>query len=375
MVARPIAHVISVRTSALDGTGDAKRAASIALALQGHGIEVKQSSLLGSSQSMRDLFTGWRGHLRLLGLIPRFLFSRRPLQVLLVQRELNARGIGSKPGEVPVYVTSRCVPAVRDGGPFAVDFVDSLAKNARGSAADSTGFRRMFWLVEAGRLARWEAAVSRDATVSAAVSSVEAGLIGPRVKEIPIEISVPLAEPQKARECTALFAGNLFYRPNDEAAQWIVRELLPRLLERGWGANRIVIAGRNPTRELRHLCQDAGVTLKVNVPDLGDVMGKCGVMLVPLALGSGIQTKVLECYASRAPLLMTPRANIGLDIECSDTVIVAEREASPWAIHVDHLAKTASTHDSRQHLLNKYRAPSVRENWYRILSPLFGAHL
>lgn len=366
-------HVISVRSAHQEGTGDARRVASIAAAFEIGGINARYSALIGPTDSLRELFRGPVGLLRLAGLVPQFLTTRRPLQVLLVHKAMVTRGITSELGELPIYVTSRVVPVNRPH-PYVTDFVDSMAENARASVREGNWLTRAFWRIEARRFERWESVVSRDAALATAVSDEEAATIGPGVETVLIEVGTESGPTARGGDRTVLFPGSLFYRPNDEAARWVISELVPALVAKGWSPSQIVIAGRNPKPGLEELCHEAGVTVKADVPDLQDLMRVAGAVVVPLRLGSGVQTKVLHAYACHSPLVMTPRANRGINLSTSDKggVVVLPRDAATWADAIERVMEYPRSANGRADVLTDYRPAQVRQRWLQLLLPLLG---
>lgn len=373
MTVRLRPHVISVRSAHQEGTGDARRVASIAAAFAIGGIDARYSALIGPTESLRELFRGPVGLLRLAGLVPQFLITGRPLQVLMVHMALARRGITCESGELPIYVTSRVVPVNRPH-PYVTDFVDSMAENARVSAGDGNWLTRALWRMEARRFERWESAVSRDGALATAVSDEEATTIGPGVETVVIEVDTESGPTARKADRTVLFPGSLFYRPNDEAARWVVSELVPALVAKGWSPSQIVIAGRSPKPGLVELCRGAGATVKANVPDLQDLMRVAGAVVVPLRLGSGVQTKVLHAYACQTPLVMTPRANRGINLSTSDKagVVVLPRDAASWADAIERVMECPPSADRRAEVLTDYRPARVRQRWLQLLLPLLG---
>ncbi len=364
-------HVISVRSAHQEGTGDARRVASLAGAFEIGGIDARYSALIGPTDSLRALFRGPVGLLKLASLLPRFVLTGRPLQVLLVHEAMAARNITSEPGELPVYVTSRVVPVHRPH-PYVTDLVDSLAENARATLRGASWPARIFWRVEARRLERWEAAVVREGALATAVSDEEAACIAPGVETVVIEVDADSSPTTPRSSRTVLFPGSLFYGPNDEAARWIVRDLVPALVDHGWSPSQVVIAGRSPGAALQALCSDAGVTLEADVPDLHEMMRAAGVVIVPLELGSGVQNKVLHAYACHAPLVMTARANRGINLPAreDDGVVVLPRDAAAWATAIERLLERPPSVEGRADLLSSYRPDRVRQRWLQLLHPL-----
>jgi glycosyltransferase involved in cell wall biosynthesis len=115
-----------------------------------------------------------------------------------------------------------------------------------------------------------------------------------------------------ARRQTAFFLGRLDYLPNIDAAFKFVD------IARRAGVNdqrgQYLIAGANPPEELVYIAASTGVRLLANLRDLTPLLTK-GILLAPISLGGGSRTKILECFASGTPMVLTPKAVEGIDAE------------------------------------------------------------
>lgn len=119
-----------------------------------------------------------------------------------------------------------------------------------------------------------------------------------------------------------LFVGALNYKPNIEAAHFLVKEAWPWLKSKGI---TLCIAGREPSTELYTSIQSAGITLIPNAPDLSVIYSQSKVAVVPLVTGSGSRLKIAEALINGLPVVSTalgaegyPEHQIGLKIqECS----------------------------------------------------------
>lgn len=66
----------------------------------------------------------------------------------------------------------------------------------------------------------------------------------------------------------------------------------------------IVIAGRNPTAEIRALCADKpNVRLIANPPVMADIIRGCSLFLCPARLGSGIKVRISDGFRNGLPVL------------------------------------------------------------------------
>jgi glycosyltransferase involved in cell wall biosynthesis len=368
-------RVVTLRTPDFDGTGDARRAASIVAALKETGTEVRITSLLRSGDG---LLRAMRSPLALASVARTVIKNLRtmPLQVSLIDALFrHRRMIRVGPDEIAIFITSRVAPISLPEN-FVVDFVDSMGSSYAQRSAKARGLAWL-WRRESKLLAAWESRLASTARVSVSVSESEAKTIHQNVGWVPIEMTkrdcVAIPAHENLTKEAIIFAGSLHYYPNDEAARWIIEQLLPELLQRGWSADRVVIAGRRPTHRLRKLVDRSGVTLHPDVPDLELEFANAAISLAPIVLGSGVQGKVVDSLAAGTPVVMTPRANRGFDLRDSSMTRICERSPVDFADAVDQLLgesryEVPVPNDVRL-LLEQSEASGVQKIWRELLLP------
>ena len=119
------------------------------------------------------------------------------------------------------------------------------------------------------------------------------------------------------------FIGSLAYRPNQEAAAWILDELWPRVRERAPRA-RLSIAGTSPPQWLRRNAERRGVGLHADVADADAFMRKVSVVIAPLFAGGGMRIKVLEAMAMEKPIVATTIGAGGIAVEHERDILIAD---------------------------------------------------
>ena len=109
-----------------------------------------------------------------------------------------------------------------------------------------------------------------------------------------------------------LFVAGFAHPPNQDAARWLVAEVMPLVRARVPGV-RLWIVGSNPGPEVRALA-GAGVTVlpDVDQPTLDGCYARARVAVVPLRCGAGVKLKVVEALREGVPLVATPVGAQGL---------------------------------------------------------------
>lgn len=317
--------LVSARVPRLDGQGDQLRAAQILEALA-DDWDVEVVSWLPEMGPPREAGEpGVSGpRFRPFVFLKALVFALgRPCQVSYMQAHLprEARNqLAASRDEVTVFVTDRAVTRVLPAH-TVVDFIDDLGAAARRRAQAATGVVRLFWRIESWRTHRFDRRLARRATVSVAISPVDAHSIAPTVRVIPNSIR-PAPMPNGGDK--VVFLGNLFYAPNHEAAVWICTALAPYLQSVGIQPDRIIVAGRRPQPSLQAHVAAAGVDLRPDVPDLAAVLLEAAVVIAPMNLGSGMQNKILDAVGSGRPCVLSPMANAGLGLVDGQSALVRD---------------------------------------------------
>ncbi len=94
-----------------------------------------------------------------------------------------------------------------------------------------------------------------------------------------------------------MFVGRLGYIPNQDAVRQLVTRVWPAIRTR-WPRARLRVVGAGPSRDLRQLLASRNVELAADVEDVRQELEEATALMVPMRLGTGVQTKVLEAMAS-----------------------------------------------------------------------------
>jgi len=125
------------------------------------------------------------------------------------------------------------------------------------------------------------------------------------------------------------FIGSLDFRPNQEAVEWIVGELWPRVMELKPMA-RLSIGGSSPPAWMRRRALGDGIEFHGFVDDADAFMRRMSVVIAPLFAGGGMRIKVLEAMALAKPVVATTLGAGGIDVEHERNVVIAD-DASSFA--------------------------------------------
>ena len=131
---------------------------------------------------------------------------------------------------------------------------------------------------------------------------------------------------------TLVFNGVLDYRPNLDAALFLVDEVLPRVQAVVPGA-RLTIVGRGASSDLERLRKHPGVQVTGEVPDVRPYLAGSSVIVVPIRIGGGTRLKVVEGLAMGRPMVTTTLGCEGIDVDDGEHLVIRD-EADAFAAAV-----------------------------------------
>lgn len=143
---------------------------------------------------------------------------------------------------------------------------------------------------------------------------------------LPNAVEIPPSAPP-ASDKTLLFLGSYIYGPNVEAAEYLIREIWPRVKEREPAA-RLLIGGPWPERIPSHASLPAGVDFLGFVDDLGSLYRRTGVVCCSVQVGAGTRYKILEAAAHGKPIVSTSVGAEGIAFRDGEQILLRDDPGS-----------------------------------------------
>jgi glycosyltransferase involved in cell wall biosynthesis len=122
---------------------------------------------------------------------------------------------------------------------------------------------------------------------------------------------------------TILFVGLMNYQPNEDAACFFAREVLPSIHIECPSA-RFMIVGRSPSAAVRELHDGNKIVVTGTVSDVEPYLRKACVVVAPLRVGGGTRIKILEAMAHGRPVVATSIGAEGLEVEPGKHLLIAD---------------------------------------------------
>jgi len=222
-----------------------------------------------------------------------------------------------------------------------VDLADSVALSLDRRLAHAPLLERPSIWLESRRVRRFESGVMDGFDEGWVVSEVDRMRFpgsSSRLVVLPPGIDASLFEGEVPQDTPPVvgFLGHLSVPHNVDAATELVREILPRLVQKGLDA-RVLLIGASPSPTVTRLTENPRVQLAGFVPHLAQALQGLRVLCAPIRFSAGVQSKLIDALAAGTPVVTSPEAAEALGAEARARSYVAgspdeyaERIASLW---------------------------------------------
>jgi sugar transferase (PEP-CTERM/EpsH1 system associated) len=116
---------------------------------------------------------------------------------------------------------------------------------------------------------------------------------------------------EKEKKYDLIFAGNMSYPPNVDAALFLAKSIFPKLLAQ-FSDLKLCICGANPANAIKALDSE-NIHVTGWVDDISEYYAQSKIFIAPLQLGTGLQNKLLEAMAMKLPCVTSPLAGKPLE--------------------------------------------------------------
>ncbi|MGE0639752.1 MAG: glycosyltransferase family 4 protein [Thermoanaerobaculia bacterium] len=256
-----------------------------------------------------------------------------------------------------LQAVAQTAPAARRRLPILLRAQNVESDLWRQAAARSSGPRRRLLLWQAKQLARDEARALAAVTRTVALSAEDAEklrILAPAARIEPIPPPFPgeleAGSGTLAGDPAVVLFGSAGWEPNREAetrfvaATWPeVRRRLPRALLHRFGGGSGSVAG-----VVTHPAPD----------ESRDAFAAEAILVLPLAIASGVRMRLLEAWSRGIPVVATPAAASGLEGRDGEELLLA-RDAEEMA---DAVARLAADRELRERIVARGRLLLARSH-------------
>jgi glycosyltransferase involved in cell wall biosynthesis len=147
-----------------------------------------------------------------------------------------------------------------------------------------------------------------------------------RVCVLPNAVRFPASSPVSGVEqgFRFLFIGTLGYYPNEDAALYLCREIVPRIRQQISCLVGFDIVGIGASQKLRAIAGEAGVTVLGPVRSVDACYKSAAAVVVPLRAAGGTRIKILEAFSYQRPVVSTSIGAEGLAARDEQEILIAD---------------------------------------------------
>jgi glycosyltransferase involved in cell wall biosynthesis len=218
----------------------------------------------------------------------------------------------------------------RNGLPllFDLDDVEHRVK-IRSSLGSGSLAAKMFNLVQIPAIYLAEMKAARMAATTFVCSELDRAYLGrlgiKKVQSIPNALPIPAIVQNAKTDARILFLGNYEYPPNVFAAERLISQIWPKIVERNSQA-RLTIAGNRPDLIPAFAHQSPGVEFTGVVPDLTPLYQRSRIICCPITIAGGTRVKLVEAAGYAKPMVSTAIGAEGLSMINNEEILIRDSD-------------------------------------------------
>ena len=260
------------------------------------------------------------------------IFSKLPFQVLyFFNPALKSKIEKIITSENPDFIYNQLIRTAeytKDLKYFKViDYMDSFSQGMKKRITSSFFPFNLIFKIEYKRLKKYETKVfdffDKHIIISEQDKASFNSKISSEISVIPNGVDTDFYTPKDADKLYDIgFVGNMGYRPNILACQYLAKKVLPHV-NRENGKTKMLLAGARPDYRVRVLA-DNSISVSGWMEDIRDAYNSIRIFASPIFTGIGQQNKILEAMSMEIPVITTSSVNNAIGALDEKDILIAD---------------------------------------------------
>ena len=307
------------------------------------------------------------------------VYSLIPFQILLYRSKAFQKEVDSlfyqEEFDIAYTHFARLADVLRGHNiPKIIDFQDSFEKNMRDrSLKEKNLIIKTVAFIESNRMKFYEKQVSQDFSCATVVSARDLNPAHKNMFVVPNGLQdLKTIQERNKKTNGLLFMGNMSYFPNEDAALFLIKEVMP-IISKKIPDLKLYIVGNDPGKGLQKYNSE-NVIVTGFVPDMYPYLAKSRIAVAPLRYGTGIQNKVLDAMVVGIPQVVSTTAANGFSNLSGEEFLTSECEKQEFSAKILNLWDDFNLQDKlvengREYVLDNYswdKSVSILEKLFRM---------
>jgi len=268
------------------------------------------------------------GFFRYLSVV-KHLFTKIPLQVRFfynksIAKSINELIIRIKPHHIYCQLARMAEYTKQLPHNKTIDYMDAFGVGMERRAMVATYFTKYIYQYEAALMKSYEKDIFSNFNHQLIISKQDKQQFqfdgAEKLMVVPNGIDNSFFEYQaKDKNYELVFVGNMGYLPNVEAAEFLAKEIMPKLSNE----IKLIIAGARPDYRVKILASDR-IVVTGWMEDIREAYATSKIFIAPIWSGTGQQNKILEAMAMGLPCITTGVVNNAILANPEQEILLAE---------------------------------------------------
>lgn len=254
-----------------------------------------------------------------------------------------------------------------------IDYMDSFSEGMRKRIKTSFFPLNILYKAEYKRIKRYESDIFTYFQKHLIISEQDKNIFEKKIREkliiLPNGVNTQYFTPMKVNKKYDIgFVGNMGYRPNILATNFLANSILPELKKDNKNI-KVLIAGARPAWRVKKL-QDKNIEVSGWLEDIRIAYSEIKVFVSPIFTGIGQQNKILEAMAMEIPVITTSTVNNAIGAEDGKNILIADNKDEFYysisKILHDPILEQSIGEEGRRFILENYNWDIQKENILKI---------